>query len=380
MSSTDPISKPREQNWAWIWLAYTGFLFIDPIFEPSLRLWLGTLAVFAIFLGIFIGYVRSTDDGLPTRYWMILATFLLGLVTFPWNPGGSTFFVYTAAFLPFSIKSKQLVLALFVAESSIIVAEGYLFHTRGHLFYIEWPNVLVAIFLVLMIGGGNIFFAEQKRVECKLRLAQEENLALAAVAERERIARDLHDVLGHTLSVIVLKAELAGRLIERDPQRAAQEISDVEKTARTALSEVREAIGGYRSQGLPAEVERARNTLNAADVALSCDSTLPKVTAAEETLLCLTVREAVTNIMRHAGAKHCRMRFATTNDNHVSLLVEDDGTHAIVREGNGLRGMRERVQAMGGRFSIDTNAGTALLIELPVAHQSDVPAQDCVVQ
>ena len=380
MSGTDPISKPREHNWAWIWLAYTGFLFIDPIFEPSLRLWLGTLAVFAIFLGIFIGYVRSTDDGLPTRYWMILATFLLGLVTFPWNPGGSTFFVYTAAFLPFSIESKQRVLALFVAESAIIVAEGYLFHTRGHLFYIEWPNVLVAIFLVLMIGGGNIFFAEQKRVECKLRLAQEENLALAAVAERERIARDLHDVLGHTLSVIVLKAELAGRLIERDPQRAAQEISDVEKTARTALSEVREAIGGYRSQGLPAEVERARNTLNAADVALSCDSTLPKVTAAEETLLCLTVREAVTNIVRHAGAKHCRMRFATTKDNYVSLLVEDDGTHAVVREGNGLRGMRERVQAMGGRFSIDTNAGTALLIELPVAHQADVPAQDCVVQ
>jgi two-component system sensor histidine kinase DesK len=380
MSSSDPISKQRERNWAWIWLAYTGFLFIDPIFEPSLRLWLGTLAVFAIFLGIFVGYVRSTDDGQPTRYWMILATFLLGLVTFPWNPGGSTFFVYTAAFLPFSIKSTRRVLALFVAESVVILAEGYLFRTRSHLFHIEWPNVLVAIFLLLIIGGGNIFFAEQKRAERKLRLAREENLALAAVAERERIARDLHDVLGHTLSVIVLKAELAGRLIERDPQRAAQEISDVEKTARTALSEVREAIGGYRSQGLHAEMERARNTLNAADVALSCESTLPKLTAEEETVLCLAVREAVTNIVRHAGAKHCRMRFATTRDNYLSLLVEDDGTHAVLHEGNGLRGMRERVQGMGGRFSIDTHAGTALLIELPVARGPVASVRDCVVQ
>lgn len=380
MSSSDPISNLRQRNWAWIWLAYTGFLFIDPIFEPSLRLWLGTVAVFAIFLGIFAGYVRSTDDGQPTRYWMILATFLLGLVTFPWNPGGSTFFVYTAAFLPFSIKSTRRVLALFVAESVVILAEGYLFRTRGHLFHIEWPNVLVAIFLLLIIGGGNIFFAEQKRAERKLSLAREENLALAAVAERERIARDLHDVLGHTLSVIVLKAELAGRLIERDPQRAAQEISDVEKTARTALSEVREAIGGYRSQGLHAEMERARNTLNAADVALSCESTLPKLTAEEEAVLCLAVREAVTNIVRHAGAKHCRMRFATTRDNYLSLLVEDDGTHAVLHEGNGLRGMRERVQGMGGCFSIDTHAGTALLIELPVARGPVATARDCVAQ
>jgi two-component system, NarL family, sensor histidine kinase DesK len=152
----------------------------------------------------------------------------------------------------------------------------------------------------------------------------------------------------------------------------------VEKTARTALSEVRETIGGYRSQGLPAEMERARNTLNAADVALSCESTLPKLTAQEETVLCLAVREAVTNIVRHAAAKHCRMRFATT-DNYLSLLVEDDGTHAVVYEGNGLRGMRERVQGLGGRFSITTHAGTALLIELPVAHH-DAAARDCVVQ
>ena len=381
MMDTDTISKQRERHWAWVWLAYTGFLFIDPIFEPSLRLWLGTLAVFALFLGIFAGYVRSTNDSYQTRLWLIASTFLLGLVTFPWNAGGSTFFVYTAAFLPFSIRSTRRVLALFLAESVVILAEGYLFRTRGHHFYIGWPNVLVAVFLVLIIGCGNFFFAEQKRADSKLRLAQEENATLAAVAERERIARDLHDVLGHTLSVIVLKAELAGRLIERDPQRAAQEIADVERTARTALSEVRETIGGFRSQGLAAEMELARKTLHSAGVALSCESALPQLNATGETVLCLAVREAVTNIVRHAQATHCRICFASSEDGYHSLRIEDNGMQTALQEGNGLRGMRERVHSLGGRLSVSTHpgaTGVALLIELP--HTTRRPSNAlCVV-
>ena len=368
MLNTDTISKQRKRNWAWIWIGYTGFLFFDPIFEPSLRLWLATLAVFLVFLGIFAAFVRFSHQNHPARFWMIAATFLLGLLSFPWNSGASTFFVYAAAFLPFTIKSIPRVLALFFAGSAIILAEGYLFRTPHHLFHISQPNALVAIFLLFVIGCGNIVFAEQTRADSKLRRAQEENITLAAVAERERIARDLHDVLGHTLSVIVLKAELAGRLIERDPQRAAQEIADVEKTARTALSEVREAIGGYRSQGLPAEMELARNALHVAGVALACETPLPQLDATEETVLCLAVREAVTNIVRHAQATHCRIRFTTSEDGYHSLHISDDGAQPKsheVREGNGLRGMRERVQSLGGRLSITTDPGVTLLIELP---------------
>jgi len=254
--STDSISNPRQRNWAWIWFAYTGFLFLQPILEPALYLWLGTLAALASFVAIYSRYARAYDRGQPMRFWMIGATFALGLVCFPWNQGASTFFVYAAAFLPFSIASVRRVLYLFLLECIAILAEGYAFSVfapRGP-FHIGWPNVFIAIFLVLIIGGGNIFFAEQKRADCKLRAALEENLALAAVAERERIARDLHDVLGHTLSVIVLKAELAGRLIPLDPARALAEMSDVELIARSALAEIREAIGGYRARGLAAEL------------------------------------------------------------------------------------------------------------------------------
>jgi two-component system sensor histidine kinase DesK len=372
MTGNDNISSARESKWPWIWLAYTGFLFIDPILEPDRHIWLGTLAVFFTFLALFYGYVRSTDEGRPLRFWMIGATFLLGLITFPWNSGASTFFVYAAGFLPFSIESKRKVLALFTLESLLILAEAYLFRAHGF-FHVGWANAIIAIFLLVIIGGGNIFFAEQRRAECKLRLAQEENVALAAVAERERIARDLHDVLGHTLSVIVLKAELAGRLVERDPQRAIQEIADVERTARTALSEVREAIGGYRTQGLTAELEKARNTLHSAGVALACESPTPQLNATEETVLCLTLREAVTNIVRHARATHCTIRFSRSDDGFHTLTIADNGAHPKLLEGNGLRGMRERVRALNGRLSITTNPGVTLLIELPPAPALPAP-------
>jgi two-component system sensor histidine kinase DesK len=228
-------------------------------------------------------------------------------------------------------------------------------------------NYAIAVLLLAVVGGGNVMLAEQRRAECRLRAVQEENLALAGVAERERIARDLHDVLGHTLSVIVLKAELAGRLIGRDNERAASEIADVEATARTALAEVRETIGGIRTKGLAAEMERARRTLDAAGVVMACESAPQALGATAETVLSLAVREMVTNIVRHAGATTCTMRFWATGDGFDVLAVEDDGCGVRTGEGNGLRGMRERVQALGGRLRVEAGAvtGTKVMVELP---------------
>jgi two-component system sensor histidine kinase DesK len=365
--------KQRENHWAWMWLAYTGFLFIVPLMEPSLNVWLGTLAVLAVFLVIFFAYFRASSQAKHGRLWMAYATFALGLATFPWNQGASTFFIYAAAFLPFMLESARRVILLILLECIVILGEGAvgtILVPHGP-FHIGWANTFIAIFLVVVVGGGNIYFAEQRRAECKLRAALEENVALAAVAERERIARDLHDVLGHTLSVIVLKAELAGRLVTLDPPRATTEMADVEKTARTALAEIREAIGGYRSRGLAAEIEAARLTLDAAGVTLVAESTqtpTAPLSAKEETALALVLREAVTNIVRHARATTCRLRFIT-EAGHRRLVVEDDGEHVATREGNGLRGMRERIESLGGQFSLERgiaqNHGTRLTVELP---------------
>jgi two-component system sensor histidine kinase DesK len=358
-----------QSNSGYIWLAYSAFFLIDPVLSHSRRLWIECGVLYAIFLVIYVSYMKARS--IRQRHLLLVAFYLLGMISLPITTGASSFFVYSAAFLPFVVASVPIVVTIFVVQTLGLVAEGLLLH-------INLIALLLTSFLMLVVGASNTFIARQKRADTKLRMAQEEIEQLAAVAERERIARDLHDVLGHTLSVIVLKAELAGRLIERDPQRAAQEISDVERTARTALSEVREAIGGYRSQGLPAEMELARSTLQAAGVTLSCETPLPHLHATEETVLCLAVREAVTNIVRHAQATHCRIGFNTSVDGYHSLLITDDGAHPKLQEGNGLRGMRERVQSLGGRLSITTDPGVTLLIELPQTASRQLKAP-CVV-
>jgi two-component system sensor histidine kinase DesK len=373
MANAAPLPRQKRRDWTWFWFGYTGFLFIQPLLEPSRALWFGTLAVFVAYLGICVAYVRSACAA-RARLWMIVATFALGLGSFPWNQGAMTFFIYAAAFLPFTFASVRRVFVLFVLECAVILAEGFLFdrHFAHGPFHIGAPNLYIAVFLVLTIGGGNIFNAEQVRADKKLLAAQQENLALAAVAERERIARDLHDVLGHTLSVIVLKAELAGRLISIDPARATAEIADVERASRTALAEVREAIGGYRARGLAAEIEAARRTFDAAGVTLIAESSFTDaavLSPQEETALALVLREAVTNIVRHAQATRCRFLFLTEAGER-RLIVEDNGRHPIAQEGSGIRGMRARIEAIGGRFSLERGAapdpGTRLTIGLPL--------------
>lgn len=360
-----PLSRPAPS--AYIWLSYSVFFFFEPFFRHSRRYWIECLAIYALFLVMYV--CLDVIEVQAVKLGILGGFVVLGLATFPSNAGASTFFLYTACMLPFLLPSSQmpLLLVLIGADFLLVVGEGVLFKH-------EFLNYAVPAFFLLFGGISNTWIARQKWMNSKLEMAHEEIEQLAAVAERERIARDLHDVLGHTLSVIVLKAELAGRLMERDPKRAAAEIADVESTARTALAEVREAIGGYRTKGLAAELAMARRTLDAAGVALTYEadelvskSSLP---ATEETVLSLAVREAVTNIVRHAEATHCRMRLATTEDGFHALLVEDNGCHAVTQEGNGLRGMRERVQALGGRFSLKSGLmqgqGTALLVELPV--------------
>jgi two-component system sensor histidine kinase DesK len=219
--------------------------------------------------------------------------------------------------------------------------------------------------LSFVVGASNIHFAQRNRTNKKLLRAHEEIEHLATVAERERIARDLHDVLGHTLSVIILKSELAGKLLDRDPQRAGNEIREVEQISRQALSEVRDAIRGYRSKGLSAELAQAKATLETAGVAVKCEAARLELPALHEGVLSMAVRESVTNVVRHAHARSCTLRLAQQNGS-CHLEIEDDGCGGIVAEGNGLRGMRERVEMLGGTLKRDSHDGTKILITVPL--------------
>ncbi len=192
------------------------------------------------------------------------------------------------------------------------------------------------------------------------------HLGFAKAAERERLARDLHDVLGHTLSVIALKSELAGRLTERSNRdRALAELRDIEAISRQALADVKHTIVDDRFDTLETELERATSTLRTAGIAVQCRREAGHIDSPQEGILGLALREAVTNVVRHAEARTCSIRLHRTRDLYV-LEVQDDGRGSTGREGQGLRGMRERIEALGGSVLREISVGTRLTVHLPV--------------
>jgi two-component system sensor histidine kinase DesK len=196
---------------------------------------------------------------------------------------------------------------------------------------------------------------------------------LARHGERERIARDMHDVLGHTLSVIILKTDLAARLAHRDPDRVVKELAEVDRIARATLDEVRQTLRGYRAKSLEHELELARHTLTIAGVAVTTVFEPPRLEPAQENVLCLALREGVTNVVRHARATRCRLA-VTAKQGACLLEIEDDGESAsmvdvpgIHREGTGLSGMRERVAESGGSVTQRVERGTKVTVRLPLS-------------
>ena len=352
------IFKDKDHGWSpLLWVIYLGFFFVDPIVShASYKLWLLDGFGAALFLCFYFGLFALQN---PHPFVHIGGMFLLGVLFQPINNGACTFFIFAAAMLPFCVNTKTAAAIGLAMIGSIGAIEGLLLHIN------RWTLFYSALFPVI-IGAGNTFFAERNRMNRKLRKANEEIEQLAKVAERERIARDLHDVLGHTLSVITLKSELAGKLIERDPQRAGKEIREVEEISRQALSDVRDAIRGYRSKGLAAELAQAKATLETAGVSVQCDAaSTVKLPAMQESVLSLAVREGVTNVVRHARASNCRLRVEQRNGS-CRLEIYDDGLGFSSTEGNGLRGMRERVEMLGGTLERTNRSGTMLIINLPL--------------
>jgi len=227
-----------------------------------------------------------------------------------------------------------------------------------------WLWVPVMTFVIGTII--NVEHASQEK-DAALALSQEEVRRLAATAERERIGRDLHDLLGHTLSLITLKLELSRKLFDRDPAAARRELEDAEAVAREALAQVRSAVTGIRATDLAAELASARLLLESAQVQLDYAPPPQGLPPEAERALALLLREAVTNISRHAQATQAQIEFVQ-EEKAVQLRIADNGRGGVGVEGNGLAGMRDRVRELGGRLDVDSprGAGTRLSIQLPL--------------
>jgi len=346
-----------------IHLAWSVWVFVVPVFTPEgydARWWLLTALSYPLFLSLYFGVVL-----LPRRRMQAVALGMvaLSLLLVPWYPSAMSYFTYGCIFLglgqwrrwwgyPLALVVLNL---LFVATTRSV---GYPWTAM-----VWMPVTTLAVGMVVQL---------QRMIERKdeaLELSQEEVRRLAATAERERIGRDLHDLLGHTLSLVALKADLAGKLIRRDGAAARREIDELGEVARQALAEVRRAVTGIRAAQFAAELAAARLLLQGEGI----DLQVPRNDAARlppelETALALCLREAMTNVHRHARARRVTVTLEAVAG-RCRLRVEDDGRGGPVRPGNGLCGMRERIAALGGVLRLEPARprGTVVLAEVPLA-------------
>jgi two-component system sensor histidine kinase DesK len=261
----------------------------------------------------------------------------------------SGLFIYCAIAAGFGFAWRRAIVGV-VAVTALAAAVGAITGADPIWFAIVLP-------VTFLTGLGMISINQMVNSYREVRMAREETARLAVTEERLRFARDLHDLLGHSLSVIVLKSELAGRLMEASPERAAAELRDIERVAREALREVREAVGGYRKPGLGQEVDGAREALAAAGIEVTLDRRAPTLPPPVEGVLAWAVREGCTNVLRHSHARRVRVSLETQDGAALLEMVDDGGGSLGESGGSGLRGLRERVEARGGRVDFGTRAG-----------------------
>jgi two-component system sensor histidine kinase DesK len=350
---------PDDKDIGWLpyaYLLYLSLFLANPLAAHAGAVtWICTAAGITAFLPLY--FASYWLEGLK-MLWPVAGMAAIGAVFAPFNAGAAVFFIYAAAAAAFE-GSATISWSAIAAIVGVIGIESFALRLS------PWFWGIATMFSVF-IGAMNIHAAQRKIANSKLRLAYDEIERLAKVAERERIARDLHDLLGHTLSLIVLKSELAGKLLDVDLARARQEIRDLEQVSRNALSEVRQAVRGYRGGSLSAELARARATLETAGVAVECEPATFTLRQPLDNVLALALREGVTNIVRHARATRCTIR-VHLDDGLCALQISDNGCGGSEREGSGLRGMRERAEALGGTVQREISNGSTLIVSVPLS-------------
>jgi two-component system, NarL family, sensor histidine kinase DesK len=229
-------------------------------------------------------------------------------------------------------------------------------------------TIAATVLTIVSIGILMTAFGRIARANRELQETREELARLAVSEERLRIARDLHDLLGHSLSVIALKSELARKLVEREPSRAAAELDDIQSVSRTALAEVREAVQGYRRLALADALESALAALAAAGIDCELNEADVALPADVDAVLAWAVREGTTNVIRHSGALHCAIR-VSADPERAAVEIEDDGSAApSMRRGSGLNGLRERARRVRGELEAGTlpEGGFRLRLTVPL--------------
>jgi two-component system sensor histidine kinase DesK len=366
-----------------IWILWVPLIIPSLVFffqaHPSIPHIIITITGVALFFALYFweSWLRarqlvgaSSASRHPANLTWLTITILVALSLVVTLIGGNEWlnlFFYVSGFIGGSLTTRRSILVALIV-TALVTALGWLIG-------LSWLSLVQSVVFIPAIIFIMRSILWSITTSWELRAAREEIARLAVVNERLRIARDLHDLLGHSLSLIALKSELAGRLVYAAPERAATEIRDIEQVARTTLQEVREAVASYRQPTLANELHAAQEILSAAGITYRIEGAelvrndLP---TGIEAALSWTVREGVTNVIKHSPARECQIKF-TRDHEQVRVEISNDGAAAsqetnTVQAGNGLRGLRERVASLGGQIEAEPGAvhGFSLSVAIPL--------------
>jgi two-component system, NarL family, sensor histidine kinase DesK len=375
------LAEGRSPFLLWmIWVVWTPLIIptIVTLFQAHLPLprLIAALVVVVLYFSIYFPAARrkaqylvsmpSPSEHTGVSTWVIivvLTTLSLVLALLGQGYGSQALFYYTSGYVGGSLSIRRLIPVAAVITLLAIVVGWYA--GTGWLDLVQTIIFVPAIIFIMKSMLWSIM------TSWELHAARKEIARLAVETERLRIARDLHDLLGHNLSLIALKSELAGRLVKTEPERAVVEIADVENVARTTLQEVREAVASYRQPTLASELHAAREILTAAGIVYQFEgdeNMLSGLPTAIDSALSWVVREGVTNSIRHSRAHQCTIRM-TRNTESLAVTIADDGVGPASStgiQGNGLRGVAERITALGGQCEVGAGNGGGFRIGVTV--------------
>ena len=320
-------------------------------------------------LMFFICYVLSFISKGWLMYFWTSVQILISITMTLWFG-----YVYFSLFLAFFIGNIQHRIGFFTLYTihlvSTIATINFGFVTKNPVLISQLPFVLVSLIGVILLPVTTYNRNKREKLQDQLEDANKRISELVKLEERQRIARDLHDTLGQKLSLIGLKSDLAGKLISKNPTQAQSEINDVRQTARSALKEVREMVTQMRGTRLEDEMFRIKQILKAAEIefTLEGDQTLSNTSLLNENVLSMCLKEAVTNIVKHSNASACSIVIEPSHT-ELSVKVKDNGIgiagDSVYARGNGLRGMKERLEFVNGSMEIVSNNGTMIVIKVP---------------
>jgi len=336
------------------YLVYLVFYFFPWLFKsPNSDDIIAAVIAIAVFLPIYFhGHKQAGLKSIPH----VILISLIGFAVSPFFGSHGVFHIYAMVQAGFVRPERS---AWVVAIATSIVFSLFSTLTQQ-----VWWDYSFALFMGIIIAIAAISTAGTLEKHAQDERSRALDTYLSAIAERERIARDLHDLLGQTLTMVALKSELASKLFDKQPQQAKQEIVEIREAASTALKDVREAVAGMNKTSLKSELKRAQQILPSAGISLTVTGSVPELDPAVDQVLGLTVREAMTNIVRHSQAKSATLRI-DKKDDELLLIVEDSGSGATINEGSGLAGLRKRIEQLDGKLSLELTPGLRVAMQVP---------------